>query len=664
MNRIYWLPLGLAALAAPSVVACSSEFHSCEVRRTCAPRAGAANADSEAGEAGVEDSGSAGTARGGAGGRAGGSAEPGGSAGEREDNAEAGAPGVFATLFDPCSVKGAFACVEPASAQRLACDGKLWQAGTTCGASELCDSANGKCAPIVSECASATPGALVCRDDTLLSCGPDRVTARASKVCQGRCKLGVCQAPTCGDEKVEAGEDCDDAAANASGACAKCKTPSCGDGVLYPGHEQCDDGNKVSGDGCSATCTAEPVELALGYNITCARSSTGLVKCWGSNGSGQLGLGDTSNRGDATNSVPSKLLAVNLGTGRKAVAISGRGSSVCALLDNADLKCWGNNFSGQLGTGDTDARGDGPGEMGDALKPIPLGAGLTAIGVSAGDSHTCVVLAGGGVKCWGSNESGRLGHSDQQNALSPKELPVVQLAHPAVAISASNYLFNGKGGQYGGSTCVLLADGSARCWGATDGVPHPDSAGSGNYAIGDEPGEMSSLSALTFGGSPAHSIIAGAVSGVVLNDGSLRLWGTGDQLGQPALGSNQIGMSPAALAGLAAVQVGAKKVKSIAIGLTHACAVLDGGALKCWGSGSDGQLGLGATFSTTATPSEVAAVDLGGRSAQQVAAGTYHTCAILDDGTLRCWGDNSSGQLGLGDTVDKATADATVALSF
>ena len=661
MTRIYWLPLGLFAIAGPLVVACSSEFHSCEVTRTCAPKAGAANVGSDAGEAGVEETGSSGAGRGGAGGRSGGSTEEGGSAGERADD-EAGAPGVFATLFDPCSIKGAFACVEPASAQRVACDGKLWQAGTTCGASELCDSANGKCAPIVSECASATPGTLVCRDDTLLSCGPDLVSARPAKVCEGRCKLGVCQPPICGDEKIEKDEDCDDAVANASGACAKCKTPSCGDGVLYPGHEQCDDGNKVSGDGCSATCTAEPVELALGYNVTCVRSSTGSVKCWGDNGYGELGLGDTANRGDTPNTVPSKLRAIDLGTGRKAVAISGHGNSMCALLDNADLKCWGNNFSGQLGTGDTAARGDGPGEMGDALTPIPLGAGLTAIGVSAGDSHTCALLVGGRVKCWGSNESGRLGQGNQDNAPSPKELPAIQFARPAIAVSASNYLFNGKGGQFGGSTCVLLDDGSARCWGESDGVPHPDSTY--GYGIGDEPGEMSALSALTFGGSPAQSIIAGAVSAVVLSDGSLRLWGTGAQLGQPDLGSNRIGMTPAALASLAAVQLGAKKVKSIAIGLNHACAVLDGGVLKCWGNGTDGQLGLGSTWATSAAPSEVAAVDLGGHSAQQVAAGTYHTCAILDDGTLRCWGDNAYGQLGLGHATDKASADATVALSF
>jgi len=659
MSRIYWLPLGLAAvLAGLPVQACSLE-RSCQTTHTCrgvkagSGGGGDAGSDDATGEAGSV-AGSGGTA-----GRAVSDGEQAGSAGE------GGAPGIFATLFDACSVKGAFACVELASAQRLACDGKTWQAGTTCGAFERCDSSNGKCLPMVTECISSAPGAVVCRNDTVLSCGPDLVTASARSVCDGRCKSGVCQAPTCGDDKVEAGEDCDDAAANASGACAKCKTPSCGDGVLYTGHEQCDDGNRVSGDGCSASCTAEPVELALGNAVTCVRSSLGSVKCWGYNGTGQLGLGDTANRGGTTNTVPSKLPAIDLGAGRKAIAISARGSSVCALLDNADLKCWGNNYWGQLGTGDADARGDDPDEMGDALKPIPLGSGLTAIGLSAGESHTCALLAGGGVKCWGSKEYGQLGQDNKQNAPSPKELPSIQFARPAVAVSASNFLFNGKGGENGGSTCALLDDGSARCWGSTDGVTHAASADlDSSYGIGDAPSEMSALATLTFGGSPAKSILAGTVSAVVLSDGSLRLWGTGAQLGQPALGSAQIGMSPASLAGLSAVQTGGKKVKSFAIGLDHACAVFDGGVLKCWGNGSEGQLGLGSTLATTTAPSEISAVGLGGRTAQQVAAGKHHTCAILDDGALRCWGDNDSGQLGLGHSNDKSTADSAVDLSF
>ncbi|MEI9949401.1 MAG: DUF4215 domain-containing protein [Pseudomonadota bacterium] len=675
MNRKYWLLLSLAPFAAALSAACSSDFDSCEARRTCsaggtggvgAGEAGAGGAG--AGEAGVEEggnnAGSAGTS---------GSAAEGGSSGEGGSGGEGGALDVSPVLFEACSIKGEFACVGHASAQRLACDGKLWQAGTTCAAGELCDSSDGMCAAKVTECASAKPGAVVCRNDTPLACGPDLVTASEGKTCDGRCKLGVCQAPTCGDEKIEKGEECDNAEGNASGACAKCKTASCGDGVVYAaGQEQCDDGNKLSGDGCSATCRAEPVALALGVDMTCALSSTGLVKCWGRNDSGQLGLGDIINRGDTQDSVPSKLSAIDLGPGRKAKAISARGATACALLVDGDVKCWGNNYIGQLGTDDTANRGDGKGEMGDALKPISLGVGLKAIGVSAAASHTCVVLDAGSVKCWGSKEYGQLGQEHKLDVLSPKDLAPIKFAHPVIAVSASNYLFDGKGGKYGGATCALLDDGTVRCWGSTDGVPHTSSADvDSSYGIGDSPGEMSALPTLTLsGGIRANSIVAGSVSAAILDDGSLRLWGTGLQLGQPDLGSDQVGMTPANLAGLSALQIGEKKVKSLGLGKNHACAVLDGGLLKCWGDGYYGQLGLGATSSTNAPPSTIPAVDLGGSAALQVATGEFHTCAILANGTIKCWGSNTYGELGLGDTNSrgdkgsKLSDDTTVDLTF
>jgi cysteine-rich repeat protein len=622
MNRTYWLLLSFVAAAAALSGACSSEFASCETRRKCpaGDQAGAPNAGDggSAGQAGMEEDGHDGDGAG-----------KGGSAGEGGNAGEGGAADLGPVLFGECSVKREVACVQHASAQRLACDGTRWQAGTTCAAGELCDSANGTCAPPVPECASAEPGAVVCRNDTLLSCGPDLVTASVGKTCDGRCKLGVCLAPTCGDGKVQRGEQCDD--------------------------------GQPSGDGCSATCRAEPVALALGSQTTCALSSTGLVKCWGNNDSGQLGLGNIE-----STKAPSKLSAIDLGTGRTAVAISVAGANACALLDHGDVKCWGANLAGQLGTNDSANRGDGPGEMGDALVPIPLGAGSKAIGVSAGGTHTCVVLDGGSVKCWGSGSYGQLGQGNAADVLSPKDLPAIKLARPATAVSASGYLFAGKGGDYGASTCALLDQGTVQCWGYAFGVPHTGSANiDSSNGIGDYPNEMSGLSILTFsGGSPARSIFAGAVSAAILNDGSLRLWGSGWQLGQPALGSGPIGMSPEELQGLSAVQMGSKTVKSIAVSKHHACAILDAGELKCWGDGSSGQLGLGSIASTNAAPSEIPSVNLGGKAALQVAVSDSHTCAIVDDGTLRCWGYNGSGQLGLGHTDNKRSADTTVDLTF
>lgn len=679
MNLKYWLLLSAAASAVGLSSACSSHLDSCQARRTCASSGGVGgkSAGVDAGAAGEpDDTEPGGGGRGsGAGGKAsGGSNSESGSAGE---SGEGGSGDSLPVLFEACSVKGEFACVEQASAQRLACDGQHWQAGTTCAAGQLCNTPTGKCAPIVTECASVQPGSVACREDTVVTCGADLVTASVNQTCAGRCKLGICQLPTCGDEKLESGEVCEPQATDAPGSCVNCRKGTCGDGVVfYANGEQCDDGNLVSGDGCSATCRAEPFELALGDNFTCARSWTGAVKCWGDNSAGQLGLGLdatlAASRGGTPSTVPSKpskpskLSAIELGAGQKAVAISAGGRTACALLETGSLKCWGDNRSGQLGTGDTDNRGDGPGEMGDALQAVQLGSGLKAIAVSVGGDHSCALLADGGVKCWGLARKGQLGQGDLTDILSPSKVSPIKLRLPATAISASSYIDYGKGGSWGGATCALLKDGTVQCWGATEAVSHDSSNDvDASYAIGDDPREMAVVPALKFEGNlSVQSIRAGNASAVLLSDGSLRLWGYG-----PVFDSSPVGSTPAQLASLSATQMG-DKVRSVDVQKYRACAVLGGGTLKCWGVDSSGALGLGDVHSTQGAPKDLPSVDLGGRRAVKVATGGNHTCAILDDGKLKCWGSNYNGQLGLGhtdnrgDTGERLSADTTVDLSF
>ncbi|MBI3976769.1 MAG: hypothetical protein HY331_01160 [Chloroflexi bacterium] len=116
-----------------------------------------------------------------------------------------------------------------------------------------------------------------------------------------------------------------------------------------------------------ATVSATASAIAPGYGHTCALLDTGQVKCWGYNGSGQLGLGDTSHRGDGAGEMGDSLPAASLGVGRTASAIAGGGERTCALLDTGQVKCWGLNNLGQLGLGDTNYRGDGAG--GDGGQP-------------------------------------------------------------------------------------------------------------------------------------------------------------------------------------------------------------------------------------------------------------------------------------------------------
>jgi len=113
------------------------------------------------------------------------------------------------------------------------------------------------------------------------------------------------------------------------------------------------------------------------------------------------------------------LTSIELGTGITATAIAAGYHHTCAILDNSSIKCWGSNNAGQLGLGDTNNRGDldgnGVTEMGDNLPSVDLGAGRTARAIAAGDNHTCVVLDDASIKCWGSNTAGQLGLGNTSN---------------------------------------------------------------------------------------------------------------------------------------------------------------------------------------------------------------------------------------------------------
>jgi alpha-tubulin suppressor-like RCC1 family protein len=160
--------------------------------------------------------------------------------------------------------------------------------------------------------------------------------------------------------------------------------------------------------GTGNTATA----IAVAPDHTCALLQDGSVKCWGGNMMGQLGLGDTVNRGDQPNQMGDNLPAVDLGTGKTAIAIRAHLYKNCALLSDKNIKCWGMNDEGELGVGDIYHRGDEPNEMGDNLPAIDLGAAMPVLSIVSGGNHTCAVLSHGGMKCWGSSGSGQLGQGD------------------------------------------------------------------------------------------------------------------------------------------------------------------------------------------------------------------------------------------------------------
>jgi alpha-tubulin suppressor-like RCC1 family protein len=357
----------------------------------------------------------------------------------------------------------------------------------------------------------------------------------------------------------------------------------------------------------------------------------------------------------------SALPTASLGTGRTATALTA-GIHTCALLDNAQIKCWGWNLYGQLGLGDTNSRGDGPGEMGDALPAVALGSGRTATAVAAGLWHTCAILDNGQVKCWGFNGSGQLGLGDtasrgDQSGEMGDNLPVVALGtgRTATAISA--------GGRH---TCVRLDNGQVKCWG--DGF-HGE-LGLGDIANrGDQTGEMGdSLPAVSLGtGRTATAISAGDRHTCArLDNGQVKCWGE-NTAGQLGLGdtawrgraAGQMGDSLPAVTlgtGRTATAVSASGGDSMG-GNGYTCALLDNAQIKCWGSNDSGRLGLGDTANRGDQSGEmgdslpIVALATGLTATKMSAGWGGHACAILGNGLIKCWGANGSGQLGLGDTA-------------
>jgi alpha-tubulin suppressor-like RCC1 family protein len=337
------------------------------------------------------------------------------------------------------------------------------------------------------------------------------------------------------------------------------------------------------------------------------------LKCWGYNGSGQLGLGDTVARGDNPNEMGNNLPFVSLGASRSATALALGREFACALLDNAQVKCWGANGQGQLGKGDTLTRGNAAGQMGDALTSLSFGAGHSVKAIAAGFRHACAILDDDTVKCWGGNESGQLGLGD--TASRGDNANEMGDALPTVALGAGR---KAKALALGGtSSCAILDNDKLKCWGGN----LEGQLGLGDTVNrGDNAGEM------------------------------------GDSLPVVSLGTNRI-------------------AKSVSMDYHKACAILDDSSLKCWGGNLYGQLGLGNNVSRGDNTGEMGdslpVVSLGtGRTAKAIVGTGVKTCALLDNNTVKCWGNaSSSWGLGYGDKVNRGgqpgqMGDALPAIDF
>lgn len=327
--------------------------------------------------------------------------------------------------------------------------------------------------------------------------------------------------------------------------------------------------------------------VSAGANHTCALQASGAIRCWGTNGSGQLGNGGT-----ASSSIP--VLVIGIET---AISVAAGVAHTCAVLGSGGVKCWGANYYGQLSNGSTTS----------SSVPALVNGVSGATSVVAGSNHTCALTASGAVQCWGYNAQGQLGDGNVNNA---------------IVVTAGDI-----------HTCAVIMGGTVKCWGGNT---------SGQLGNGTTTNSFNGV--MVSGISTAVAVSGGQThTCAVLSNGAVQCWGSNFS-GELGNASTLASTSPVPVNGInSAVLVsvaGAWEGISNRIS-NHSCAVLSSGSIKCWGGNAFGELGNGSTnYSSTAVPV------IGINAASAVSAGNGHNCVLLNSGAVQCWGYNYHGQLG------------------
>jgi len=355
--------------------------------------------------------------------------------------------------------------------------------------------------------------------------------------------------------------------------------------------------------------TSGVTAVSAGGGHTCGLTAAGAVKCWGNNGSGQVGDGTAISRTTAVDvlDLPGAVAFITGGDGH-----------TCALTKEGGVKCWGHNLYGQLGDGTSASRTKAVGVSGLAGG---LPAGLSRM--ATGYDHTCALTSGGGVKCWGYNYQGQLGDGTTTSRATAVDVP--GLNSGVASISAGSF-----------HTCALTTGGGVKCWGYNFFGQLGLGAVTQSNTVVDVPGLSSGVASISAGGYHTCALMVG---------GGVKCWGQG-LYGQLGDGAGAQSATPVDVSGLAS------GVASISAGGIHTCAVTLAGAVKCWGYNAWGEIGDGTSGTDRFTPVAVSGM---GSGVAGVAAGSYHTCAVTVSGGVKCWGANFYGQLGDGSTTSWAT---------
>jgi len=311
----------------------------------------------------------------------------------------------------------------------------------------------------------------------------------------------------------------------------------------------------------------------------------------------------------------------------RASAVAVGAAHSCAIVEGGAVACWGDGAHGQLGDG-----GSGKGYQRAVPGPVPGLAGVSAI--RAGGDTTCAITAGA-VQCWGDGGFGQLGNGVAADGYMSAVPVAVNELSGVVDLSVA-----------GANACAALTDGTVRCWGrnASDAWLGFESADCGPYAVSTGDGGPS-LATVPCESSPrevpgthdAVAVVSGGAHNCLRTAGGIaRCWGAGHfgQLGDGHSGPDAFHAEPLSVAG-------PSDVRGLALGASHTCAVVEpDGGVRCWGDNAFGQLGIGtdALDSYKITPYAVTALE----GVVDLHAAARTTCAALADGTAVCWGSTAT----------------------
>jgi len=334
--------------------------------------------------------------------------------------------------------------------------------------------------------------------------------------------------------------------------------------------------------------------VTAGFYHTCGVTTAGAAYCWGTNGNGELGLGNLN---------PGRLTAVPVVGGLSFVAVDAGGARTCGITADGAAYCWGENLQGRLGVGTT---------TDFQQSPAPVTGGLSFVTLSVGGAHTCGVTAAGAAYCWGANVFGELG-----------DATTIDRSSPVLVEGGMIFTEVSPGGAH---TCGITAAGAAYCWGHNE----YGQLGDGTTTDRSVPGLVAGgLSFTTVSAADHHTCGLTAT-------GAAYCWGY-NGMGQLGDGTKTDRSSPVLVAGDLSFTVLRSTIAY------QTCAVTAAGAAYCWGINGVGQLGDGTTTNRS-SPAPVA----GGLNFASVSTGYFHTCGISVAGVTYCWGDNGNFQLGDG----------------